>query len=207
MGYAFSLLQWIAGWVAIGTMAAAIASLLYLACDLAEDYAGLTRRILKRAIQVVCILYLILAFDRDIPVKNCVIGAACHTSYLPLMRTFPLLENPLSFFPVVALIATVVNHFSWFRHFIAAAGTAGGVTSPSGMLGFFLIFVWMVPLGFFVSMITADECLPTERTTSNQYSPTASGKKKGILKKLVDILLQRKDDVVSGVAPGLRKQH
>lgn len=219
MGYAFTSLQWIAGWVAIGTMAAAIASLLYLACDLVEDYTSLTRRILKRAIQGVCILYLILAFDPDIPVKNCIIGAACHASYLPLMWTFPVLENPLSFFPILALIATIVNHFSWFRHFISAAGTPGGVTSPSGMFGFFLIFVWMVPLGFFVSMITADECLPMGRPPSSQYSsPTASGsggalgsgergKRTGVFKRLMDILLFKKDDVISKVAPGLTKQY
>mmetsp|Transcript_12358 Transcript_12358/g.35331 ORF Transcript_12358/g.35331 Transcript_12358/m.35331 type:complete len:203 (+) Transcript_12358:227-835(+) len=202
MGFVLTSIQLVAGWVAILVLAFSIASLLYLLCDLAEENVGFTRQFLKHSIQIICAMYLIMGVaDPDIPLQKCAIGVACHVAYLPLMRTFPVLQNPLSPVPIIALAATITNHISWFRHFLAAAGTAGGAASATGMLGFFLLFVWMVPLGFFVSMITADECLPMGRTSM-------SGEKKtGILKRLLDTILQRKDDVVSNVAPGLSKQY
>ena len=204
MGFVLTSIQWVAGWVAILVLALSIASLLYLLCDLAEENVGFTRQFLKHSIQIICAMYLLMGVtDPDVPLQKCAIGVACHAAYLPLMRTFPVLQNPLSPVPIIALAATIANHISWFRHFLAAAGTAGGATSATGMLGFFFLFVWMVPLGFFVSMITADECLPMGRSSN-----TSSGEKKtGILKSLLDKILQRKDDVVSNVAPGLSKQY
>ena len=202
MGFVLTSIQWVAGWVAILVLALSIASLLYLLCDLAEENVGFTRPFLKHSIQIICAMYLLMGVtDPDVPLLKCAIGVACHVAYLPLMRTFPVLQNPLSPVPIIALAATITNHISWFRHFLAAAGTAGGATSATGMLGFLFLFVWMVPLGFFVSMITADECLPMGRSS---YS---GEKKTGILKRLLDKLLQRKDDVVSNVAPGLSKQY
>jgi len=202
MGFVLTSIQWVAGWVAILVLALSIASLLYLLCDLAEENVGFTRPFLKHSIQIICAMYLLMGVtDPDVPLLKCAIGVACHVAYLPLMRTFPVLQNPLSPVPIIALAATITNHISWFRHFLAAAGTAGGAISATGMLGFFFLFVWMVPLGFFVSMITADECLPMG------ISSNSGEKKTGILKRLLDKLLQRKDDVVSNVAPGLSKQY
>ena len=202
MGFVLTSIQWVAGWVAILVLALSIASLLYLLCDLAEENVGFTRPFLKHSIQIICAMYLLMGVtDPDVPLLKCAIGVACHVAYLPLMRTFPVLQNPLSPVPIIALAATTTNHISWFRHFLAAAGTAGGATSATGMLGFLFLFVWMVPLGFFVSMITADECLPVG------ISSNSGEKKTGILKRLLDKLLQRKDDVVSNVAPGLSKQY
>jgi len=202
MGFVLTSIQWVAGWFAILVLALSIASLLYLLCDLAEENVGFTRPFLKHSIQIICAMYLLMGVtDPDVPLLKCAIGVACHVAYLPLMRTFPVLQNPLSPVPIIALAATIANHISWFRHFLAAAGTAGGAISATGMLGFFFLFVWMVPLGFFVSMITADECLPMG------ISSNSGEKKTGILKRLLDKLLQRKDDVVSNVAPGLSKQY
>jgi hypothetical protein len=203
MGFVLSSIQWVAGWVAILVLALAIASLLYLLCDLAEENVAFTRKFLKYSIQIICVLYTIMGVaDPDVPVQKCLIGVACHAAYLPLMTTFPILHNPLSPVPIIALVATVSNHISWFRHFLAAAGTAGGAISATGVLGFFLLFVWMVPLGFFVSMITSDECLPTGTARS-----MTGEKKTGILKRILDAILQRKDDVVSSVAPGFSKNY
>ena len=202
MGFVLTSIQWVAGWFAILVLALSIASLLYLLCDLAEENVGFTRPFLKHSIQIICAMYLLMGVtDPDVPLLKCAIGVACHVAYLPLMRTFPVLQNPLSPVPIIALAATIANHISWFRHFLAAAGTAGGAISATGMLGFFFLFVWMVPLGFFVSMITADECLPMG------ISSNSGEKKTGMLKRLLDKLLQRKDAVVSNVAPGLSKQY
>ena len=204
MAFILSSIQWVAGWVAILVLALAIASLLYLLCDLAEENVAFTRKFLKHSIQIICVLYVMMGVaDQDVPMQKCVIGLACHVAYLPLMRTFPILENPVSPVPIIALVATISNHISWFRHYLAAAGTAGGATSATGMLGFFLLFVWMVPLGFFVSMITSDECLPMGRSGGGMTGE----KKSGILKRILDTILQRKDDVISNVAPGLSKQY
>lgn len=175
---------------------------LYIACDLAEENVIQTRRFLTRALAAVVCGYVILALDDDVPTSNCLIGAACHLALLPLLRDYPILEI-MSLPTLIAMPATLINHIIWFRHFLSV-DVYFKQTKPSTlcMAGFFLLFVWLVPLGFFVGMTPSDECLP------GTVAPNIGEKrrKKGFVKGVIDGVLGRSDEN-TGYSPGIGKQY
>lgn len=91
------------------------------------------------------------------------------------------------------------------------------------VVGFLFIFVWLVPLGFFISLTSTDDCLPMAGGAgggSSNVGAQAAGqygydgsyypntntagagggkKKKGIFKGFIDGILERKQQMFPGV--------
>ena len=73
-------------------------------------------------------------------------------------------------------------------------GVFGWGGSPAmRVMGFLFIFVWLVPLGFFISLTSIEESLPF--ATSSGGGGGGQRKAKGIFKGFVDSLLEKKNQM------------
>ncbi len=102
---------------------------------------------------------------------------------------------------------TIVNHLYWFHYFISEdyrySIQEDGVTN-AGMkvLGFLFVFVWLTPIGFFVSLQSIEDCLPmmSINTASSGDGHVGRQKKGGIFKGFVDAVLVKKEEMFPGVS-------
>jgi len=184
---------------------------LYLACELAEEYSSIVKRYLHRFTIGIAITFLILAID-GLPFTKCAFGIFTYISYLPLLANFPFVQ-PVSIATIWALLVTLANHVFWFNYFISREyrdelsssinsrgryveddGVFGWGGSPAmRVMGFLFIFVWLVPLGFFISLTSIEESLPF--ATSSGGGGGGQRKAKGIFKGFVDSLLEKKNQM------------
>mmetsp|Transcript_22532 Transcript_22532/g.27796 ORF Transcript_22532/g.27796 Transcript_22532/m.27796 type:complete len:217 (+) Transcript_22532:292-942(+) len=214
MGYVFDILAFIFGWGAMLVLALCIASGLYLLSELAEDNSGPVRLLIKRGLAVLLVLHPVLYID-GIPFSNIVVSFGCNLCYLPLLNSFPFCE-PISFPTLLGLAAVVVNHFQWLTwmyHDIHMDDY--DETDVRSLVGFFLFFVWALPLGFFVSMTMMDEVLPAAGATGSSIGdPTRNGafsgggkRKVNVFKRIMDYIVpkERRDEFVDHVNPGRGK--
>jgi hypothetical protein len=218
MGYVFDALGFIFGWGAMIVLALCIASGLYLLSELAEDNSGPVRLLLKRALAILLVLHPVLYFDGT-SFFNVAVSFCCNLCYLPLLRSFPFCE-PFSTATGLGLLAVVVNHFQWltwmYHDVVVDDYDEGDVRS---LIGFFLFFVWALPLGFFVSMTMMDEVLPAagaigssigDPTRNGAFSSSSSsgGKRKvNVFKRIMDYVVpkERREDFVDRVNPARGK--
>lgn len=135
---------------------------LYYLVELAEEYTRFTKRLIHNAVLAeLAIHFLLWAYERMWFVPNFV-GIIAHFSYLFLLRSFPYIEpaSP-SFLTSCALFA--VSNVVWYRYFHGdpeffyryRVGPVASLTS------FYFLCVWLVPLGFFVSLTVNDSVLPS----------------------------------------------
>jgi hypothetical protein len=86
------------------------------------------------------------------------------------------------------------------------------------LIGFFMVFIWLLPAGFFISLTFADETLPGtigvgSRTGNPEFNgafaqqQSSTKKKSSVFKRAADTFLSKKDDVIYSVAPGMGKQY
>ena len=79
---------------------------------------------------------------------------AAQLAYNTLLKRFPFMElTSVEFLGSLAML--VANHFVWMRHFREA------YHSIEYLLGFFLMTVWIVPFGFFISLAANESVLPS----------------------------------------------
>ena len=67
------------------------------------------------------------------------------------------------------------------------------------VLGFLFVFVWVVPLGFFISLTSMEESLPA----MSPHAGVHGKKKKGIFKGFIDGILEKKEQMF----PGTQKRY
>jgi len=193
MGFIFRILSVAGGWVGLVVLAMSVSAGLYLACEVAEEYSSIVKRYLHRSTIAIGITYIILAID-GLPFLRCAFGFFSYISYLPLLANFPFVQ-PVSFPTIWALIVTIGNHICWFNYFLSyeyrddlranySEGSMFNGGSPAmRVMGFLFIFVWMVPLGFFISLTSIEESLPF---ASSGGGPGGQRKAKGIFKSFVE---------------------
>jgi len=174
---------------------------LYIASEIAEENAAPIRRILKYAIGGVIVFHVLFWFD-GVTTHVVIGGVLCHLALIPLLSEFPFVE-PLSFTSILALLSVVVNHILWFSYFATLQSI-----SLKDMMGFFLVFVWGVPLAFFVSMTVADEALPTASKEIYDGTMRRSKKQSGIFRRLMDFVVPKKaEDAYGNLVPGRGKRY
>ena len=143
-------------------------------------------------------------------------GVVSYLSYIPLLANFPFVQ-PVSVATIWALVVTLLNHLSWFNYFISDdyryehgrnynENSFGSQSPAMKVMGFLFIFVWVVPLGYFISLTSIEESLPM--ATGNQGGGEGQRKMKGLFKSFVDTLLQKKDEVMrkAGYGYGTEKK-
>jgi len=187
MGYIFEACAYLSGWIILAVQAVMIASGLYLLAELIEEAITPMRKILSKSIIIMPIFYFLLLIDGT-PILVVLVGTAAHLSLYPLLKNFPYV-NPMSPKTWIPLGLLLVNHFVWFHHFIDLKkeriqdhynkhGNYGGADTIydedipfMSIVGFLFIFVWMIPLGFFISVVDIEEALPSAH---NGFMPSSS---------------------------------
>jgi len=191
MGLIFRVVAILAGCLAAIVVALCLSAGLYFACDIAEEYGSVTKRWISAATISVIAIYVLLLIG-GLPVINICIGIMAHISYLPLLNTFPLVE-PISVATIWACMVSVGNHLNWFHFFVDQVKQGGSSAidredlSAFQVTGCIFLLVWLVPIGFFISLISADECLPTSSGLQSQYK-----KKQGIFKSFMNSFLKNR---------------
>lgn len=193
MGFIFEALSSIAGWLTIVVQALSAATALYVLCDLAEEYSSTMRRFLQYGMMVIITLYLLLLLD-GLPYEKVLFGIVAHLTLLPMLRTFPIV-HPFSFWSILSVVASIANHIMWFHWMLVQYPPI----SVQRCFGFIFVFVWMIPLGFFVSLSTPDEMLPSNNYVGNSVgNPMYNGaftnhkkQKSNIIKRSLDYTMQQ----------------
>ena len=167
----FNLVTISAGYFALFCLALCIASGLYLLAEVAEEYSSLSRRILRVSALGTLAVHAVFLLVGVSP-KPLLVGAAANGCYLLLLPEFPYVEvSPTSISAVALLLA---NHYYWFQFFSVYYVPMFQIT------GFFMGMVWLVPVGFFVSMSMGDDVLPSG--VGGVYHGQAGGKKTSVFK-------------------------
>jgi hypothetical protein len=167
-GTMFWLLSGLLGFASLIVLAISISSLLYQLAELAEEYPTIAGIVIKKYILPIVFAIHILLWIDGLPFFACLIGLICHACYYWMLKTYPLIKltSPST---IASLIAFIVCHYTWLQYFdeigmnqrqnIPNAPGMGRV-GILHMIGFFLLMVWIVPVGIFVTITVNDNVLP-----------------------------------------------
>ena len=148
------LVVYAGGYTFLVFLAICLATGLYYLAELVEEYTTFTKKVITYAVYgIVGLHVLLLVVDRQ-PFLCVASGIAAHAAYFTLLKKFPFisLTSP-EFLASCGLLA--LNHYMWLRHFMQQYYTVEYV------MGFFLICVWLVPFGFFISLAANESVLPS----------------------------------------------
>ena len=143
---------------------------LFYIAELAEEFPTFTKRFIRYIVVAIAALHT-LAFFSSLPRLPLVIGLFAHLSYLPLLTTFPVLplSSPIFYLSLVLLLASQVG---WYYKMptspypsyptYGSYNTSVRSYSTAQLLAFYLLFVWLVPLVFFVAGSVTSQSLPMD---------------------------------------------
>jgi len=151
-GGLFWLLGYIFGYVALLVVALALSSALYLVAEYAEEFPTFAGKCVKYCLLVVLSLHLLLWFD-GMPWFESLVGIGCNVCYASMLSTFPFVEI-FSIRSIASALAFLLAHYVWFSYFLDNSSDIMHV------VGFFVVMVWLVPGGLFVSLAINDNVLP-----------------------------------------------
>ena len=174
-GAVFWGLGYVFGYVALLTVAIALSSALYLVAEYAEEFPTFAGKCVQTLLVLVVCLYLLLWLD-GIPLLESCVGIGCHVVYASMLSTFPFVEV-LSLRTVASGLVFLFSHYIWFSYFL------NNSTDMLHVCGFFVIMVWAVPCGLFVSLSINDNILPgTKGMPSLAQETSTSGKGNNLFK-------------------------
>ncbi len=151
---------------------------LYYLVELAEEYTRFTKRLIHNAILGELVLHFLLwAYERMWLVPN-MVGVIAHISYLLLLRSFPYIEPSSAPFLSSCMLFAGSN-VVWYIYFHQDPEFfyRYRVGPFASMTSFYFLCVWLVPLGFFVSLTVNDSVLPSSNVMPERYptAPTPGG--------------------------------
>ena len=155
--------------------------LFYLA-ELAEEYPTNTRRVIVGLIASICALHLLAFLFSSLSPLSLLLGLLTHACYYRLTSTFPYLPlTSPTFFLSLALLAS--SQISWYLTLTPPPSSSSTHPyssytpysqpgspyhhrpslsyTPPQLLAFFLLFVYLVPLAFFVTGSVSSQALPS----------------------------------------------
>lgn len=152
MGFAFSAVVYVSGYLFLIFVAVCLACGLYYLAELVEEHTSLTRRIMYGATSAVLISHLLFVFE-DVPMLALAFSLAAHGCYFWLLQSYPFLSfSSPPFLSSLALFC--VSNFLWISHFLSH------FHQMMSVLCFMLWMVWLVPFGFFISLSANESTLP-----------------------------------------------
>jgi len=166
MGWIFNILTKASGFLAIFALALAISSGLYILAELSEEFPTQAGRCLRICFYVVMGMHILLLLD-GVPFYSILGGVACQACYYLMILKFPFVEL-FSISTLLSLVACVCSHIIWFRYFMSLHSSSRDYHDYSSahdldmleIVGFFLVMVWIIPCGLFVSLTVNDSSLP-----------------------------------------------
>ncbi|EXX52912.1 uncharacterized protein OCT59_001877 [Rhizophagus irregularis] len=137
---------------------------------------------------VVVIHVLLWLFD-SFPFWRILFSIMCHGVYTMNLETFPFIN--LTSLPFIAsCVLVIADHFLWFQYFTSRYFVFVDVAA------FFGICVWLIPFSYFISLSANDNALPSFDPNIYNADLIPSRNKSGLLKSLLNFILQKKDDMI-----------
>eukprot|EP00741_Cyanophora_paradoxa_P008712 tig00001371_g8434.t1 len=149
----FPLFVYLSGYIFLVFVAVCLACGLYYLAELVEEYTSLTKRIIKYSIFGVAVVHVLLLIFDGFPFLGTAVGLGAHALYYLLLKEFPFIQLTSPVF-LGGCAAMVLDHWVWFRYFQRV------FYKPTHVLGFFLLCVWLVPFGYFISLSVNENVLP-----------------------------------------------
>lgn len=183
---------YVAGYLIVMFVAICLACGLYFLAELAEEHTRLTGKIVGSSIVLVLVSHvLFFVTEPGLPKEALALGFVAHLAYGWLFQTFPMLKvlSP-SFLASIALL--VVSHYLWITHFTAHFHQASHVAC------FFVLMVWLVPFGFFISLSFNETVLPNRQAqdADDAYTEGGRSQKKSGLVSAFNFLGEKRDDLM-----------
>ena len=158
------------------------AGLFYLA-ELAEEYTVLARKIMRFLIVGTAVVFGLLKLVDGFSWWRCLFSMAGQAAYYQLLVNFPWVSFTSPAF-IASCCVFVIDHVIWYTYFMPGGD---GATYPHWSVVSFFILVWLVPLGYFVTLASADQsALPA--TLGNE---TAAPKRRTFAAWLSNLLPSR----------------
>jgi len=156
--------------------ALAYACALFYLAELAEDYPTRTKQCVKWGIIVIILLHVLCWVFESFPTHCILVGLATHVSSFQLLRTFPDCAV-LSFPALGTLVLVLLDNLAWWWYF-----SSSYMFQFWEVMAFFFLFVWLMPVAFFVSLSLGEGVLPVRDVDSGKKQ-----KKSGTLKALFSL--------------------
>lgn len=153
MGLVFNAVVYVAGYIFLLFVAVCLASGLYYLCEVVEEHTVLTRRILTASTMLVLVVHVLFACFESLPLTALGVGLAAHGCYFWLLQSFPFVKL-LSPACLASALMLVASHVVWIQHFLSH------FHQTTHVLCFFVLNVWLVPFGFFLSLSANENALP-----------------------------------------------
>lgn len=163
---------------------------LYYVSELVEEHTEPTKRFLRRLIQgIIALLVLLWLFD-SFPFKLTAFSVFSYVIYLQNLQKFPYVQLTSPIF-LASCVLVIINHFLWFDHFhnpyippleerLKTTYRPPHMPLFTEICSFFGLVVWLVPFALFVSLSAHDNLLPHHMET-----PDAKKKNTGLAKLVV----------------------
>uniref|UniRef100_A0A7S2ZLN4 Protein TEX261 n=1 Tax=Rhodosorus marinus TaxID=101924 RepID=A0A7S2ZLN4_9RHOD len=186
----FVLVVYVSGYLFLLFAAICLACGFYYLAELVEEYTSAAKKVLRVVILIMLGVFVVLwAYERFYFVY-CAIGFASHLMYYQLLKSFPFLQ-PKTLPFIGSGIMFVINNVAWYRYFNENYNMFYNYRlSPTpSIASFFLLCVWMVPIGFFVSLTVNDSVLPgagLDAPSSSRDSESKEKKSKNLVAATVD---------------------
>jgi len=200
-----TLILWISYFMVTLFSVLCLATGLYYLAEVVEEYAVISRKLIKYSIFAVVGIHLLMFFFEVFPWMYISVGLGSHATFYLLLKEFPFIElsNPKF---ILSVFCVIVDHSLWFYHFTQNYMEFNEIAS------FFLVCVWLVPFGFFISMSANDNTLPYgiisssgEEVTADDFTfPVGSrkrGKKTSRLMYFFNYLKKKKDQYLPNLNP------
>jgi hypothetical protein len=193
MGVVFWTLGYASGFLILVLAALSMSSGLFLLAELAEEFPSMARKIIQYMLVLIVVLHVVLYID-GLPFLEATTGVLVHTFYSTLLNSFPFIEI-FSIKSVGSVVGFLICNAVWLHFFY------DNFYEPLQVIGFFVVCVWSVPIGLFVSLTLSDNALPGGGGFSNiiyrsnggggnvdssGILTTSSGKKRGLYLVIYD---------------------
>ena len=152
MAYLFYAIAYISGYIITLLLSLSVLCGLYFVSDLAEEHSSWALKLLRYTLFVIIILHIVVLFD-GLPLLEVSVGIAAHLIYSTMLGKFPFIKIFSAQF-VFASIFFAISHYVWINFFMQST------YDVLAIIGFLFAFVWLVPLGFFVSLTFEQHTLP-----------------------------------------------
>eukprot|EP00038_Savillea_parva_P013649 m.211939 g.211939 ORF g.211939 m.211939 type:complete len:205 (-) comp25783_c0_seq1:112-726(-) len=156
--WALYLLSWVSWTLIVCFSILCIACGLYFLAEAVEESTVLTKTVLNHLVVACIVCNVIVGLVEPIPLWVTAVAVGAHLAYRQTMASFPELDAGPSFYGSCVLL---------LLHNIAAFQTFAETWFPyDEFLAYFVICVWLVPFGLFISLSVNDNVLPTHGGSS-----------------------------------------
>lgn len=184
MGVIFWIFSYATCYLSIVVLALSIAAGLYLLAEITEEYPTMTCKVLKFMTGTLAALQLLLWMD-GLPAIPSIVQLIAFGAYASTLSNFPFIQL-LSVPTISSFVLFLVTNGLWLYFLIKSSIDAVST------IGFFLVIVWAIPCGLFISLSVNDNILPgsshEQRSFNGLDQVPVKSKQKSIFRSSFDVV-------------------